>query len=544
MGRGVLVALILAILIAASIGYTIRSRPIGRGGGEAEQTEVETPGGEISGGEAETSEEMETSGEMAEKPTGQVEEKVEEEVELPIYPGAMRFPIPPEFWAEMNVSGGKEGEAYLVKAKMDEVVSWYRNLKDWSLMRNGTEIEEKRGLQLTYLIYRRNETGLLVSIIQEPRIPEGHILLTLISAPWPELEHWREAPEVSETSEESEEEVFQLFYEYPELGEGPVIFKTCPLDFDAIAWVEPLGNLNPPGHTFPSDHGGFVLKDPDRYPPPYTVRAPAAGIIVEIQWRVHDWPPESGFRGKYNDYKVVIAHTSTFMSAIDHISELDENILRRAGNLTVGFNRVEIPVEEGEILGKAGGRPGVVAGIDWCVYDKNVTRNFIHLEKYGRSVHAAHFLPYCDEELRAKLMAKLKRTAEPRWGKFDYDQPGKLVGNWFCVNVSESEEVDWYRHLSFVYDMYDPDSIRIAVGGTLPMEVGVYAVYGNSPDPAEVTVESGKVVYWLMNAPDWDRLPRYTMIVELLDNETLRVEVFEGWIENPEFTNQTYIYTR
>jgi hypothetical protein len=144
-------------------------------------------------------------------------------------------------------------------------------------------------------------------------------------------------------------------------------------------------------------------------------------------------------------------------------------------------------------------------------------------------------------------MKKLLRTAEPRIGKFDYDQPGRLVGNWFHIDLDTSDALgDWERHLAFVYDEYDPESIRITVGRTLPMKVASYSVYRNAPDPADVTPETGKVVYWLDTPPEYgiERHPKYTLIVEMLDEETIRVQVFQGWIDDPEFTEEAQIYTR
>ena len=36
-------------------------------------------------------------------------------------------------------------------------------------------------------------------------------------------------------------------------------FTTYPVDFERIRSITPLGNLNPPGHTFPTDHMYFNI---------------------------------------------------------------------------------------------------------------------------------------------------------------------------------------------------------------------------------------------------------------------------------------------
>src|SRR5271167_2206131 len=68
---------------------------------------------------------------------------------------------------------------------------------------------------------------------------------------------------------------------------GPITFTVSPLNIDNAVWYAPLGNLNPPGHTFPSDHGGFYYvdpgnPDPNKYNVSYQVFAPADGFISQV----------------------------------------------------------------------------------------------------------------------------------------------------------------------------------------------------------------------------------------------------------------------
>ncbi|HID11016.1 MAG TPA: hypothetical protein EYP17_06910 [Candidatus Latescibacteria bacterium] len=143
----------------------------------------------------------------------------------------------------------------------------------------------------------------------------------------------------------------------------------------------------------------------------------------------------------------------------------------------------------------------------------------------------------------------MKRKGDPPWGEFDYDVPGRLVGNWFLEGISESDPLgEWDKHLAFVYYTFDRGQIRIAIGGTLPVEVSYegYAVVGNAPDPADVTVKTGKVAYWLTTPPEMgiEKIPDATLLVQMLDEETIKVEAFQGHLSNPEFTEKALIYTR
>ncbi|MFQ6129323.1 MAG: hypothetical protein ACE5OT_00735 [Candidatus Hadarchaeaceae archaeon] len=330
---------------------------------------------------------------------------------------------------------------------------------------------------------------------------------------------------------------------YPGLGEGPVTFTYVPLNEGDYTEIVPLGNLNPPGHTFPTDHIYFYFTDPWAYPPPYQVKAPADGIITAISYYQYDWPEGSGHSGKFNDYGVTITHTNTFKSKLGHISELENWVLEQAGTLELGWNLVEIPipVNAGDIVGKTGGRPGYLFAFDMWALNENVTLNFIHPEKYGDAAHAVSPLDYFEDNLKASLYEKVSRTAEPRGGKIDFDQMGKLVGNWFLENITDPLR-EWEKHLAFVYDRDDPSQIRVSVGGTLPISVSVYEVEGNSPDPAQVSPENGIVTYRLNEVRGGASTA--TILVQVIDDEKIKVEGFKGHLSNPTFTLNAKYYTR
>jgi len=240
---------------------------------------------------------------------------------------------------------------------------------------------------------------------------------------------------------------------YPEPVEGLITFTCLPLNENDYNEIYPLGSLSPPGHTFPTDHVYFKLKTPWTYPPPYQVKAPADGIITEIYYSQYDWPEGSGHSGKYDDYSITITHTGTFKIKFGHISELENWVLEQAGTLELGWNPIEtpVPVSVGDVVGRLAGCGGVQGDLDMWAIDENVTLNFIHPEKYSYAAHAVCPLDYFEDNLKAALYQKVSRTAEPRGGKIDFDQPGKLVGNWFLENITDPLG-GWEKHLAFVYD--------------------------------------------------------------------------------------------
>ncbi|HID60671.1 MAG TPA: hypothetical protein EYP46_02285 [Hadesarchaea archaeon] len=518
------VAVAVVVIVTAGVGYFLLVAPT-------------VPGGGPSGGQ----------------PGGA------EEMGIPIYSGAAWFSVPNDMKSGFGIPSDLPCDGYTTSASPEDVVGWYKDqMGGWELMtESSTSPPDQPGLTIYMLHYKKGENGAFIFTMSDPHI--GETVLGIVSGPWLAVQGCGGQAGDGEPQEEGQPGENDA--QFPELGTGPVTFSMCPMDLNDFTAAEPLGRLNPrSGHTFPSDHGGFVFKNPELYPPPYDVRAPAGGIISSIDYYLYDWPEESGFSGQYTDYTVTIHHTNTFYSKIGHISELDESILEQADGLTPGtYTPTNIPISAGDVIGKAGGRPGALTGLDWWVVDEDVTlTGFIHPENYPeRTTHIVHFIDYCEDNLRTILADRLynsvtgvKRTAEPLGGKIDFDQLGKLVGNWIHESTTDPS-MEWTKHLAFVYDLYDPTQIRIAVGDTagefldLPGDGKIYQVVGNSPDPADISMESGMVVYRLRGTPEWgDESVTATIIVQLVDDERIKVEGFSGHPSNPQFTADAQYYVR
>lgn len=295
---------------------------------------------------------------------------------------------------------------------------------------------------------------------------------------------------------------------------GPITFTHAPVDTSKIAQATPLGNLNPPGHTFPTDHIYFYLNDPNLV----EVRAHGNGTVRSIYH--NEWS---------DDYRVEFKHTETFFSYLDHIRNLPTDIVQDA------------TVQAGDLIGY-GDRS--VSAVDLGVVDYDSTRSFIVSARYHDfSLHCADPYRYFSDEIREALLQKNPRTIEPRGGKIDFDIDGALSGNWFQEGtpVNGATSIDYAaNHLAFVYDMFDPSQIRISAGGTLDLAPFNYRVNGNTPDPATVTTASGKIKYELA------AFPTSVLLVEMQDARTIKVEVFSDKTINEvsDFTTDAKTYVR
>ncbi len=303
---------------------------------------------------------------------------------------------------------------------------------------------------------------------------------------------------------------------------GPLVFRASPLDEGDIRFIVPLGNLNPPGHTFPSDHIYFYNRIPPAPPgAPAPVYAPGDGTVQFVL--VSGVESQIGVR------------TGSFLYYLDHIV-LDPAV------------RVGVALTAGQRIGETG---TTAYGIDLGVINEQKTVFFINPLRYpSTTVHGDAPLPYFEEPLRSRLYGRVQRIGAELDGRFDFDVPGRLVGNWFHESVPVTDSASpsaWSRHLAFVFDNYDPSRVRVAIGGTLPL-IGAFAVPAGVPDPRDVTPATGRVVYRLLQPGgpgDAPGLQRGVLAVEMLDATTLRVEAIpDGAATDLPFSGAARRYVR
>jgi len=294
-----------------------------------------------------------------------------------------------------------------------------------------------------------------------------------------------------------------------------LVFSICPVDTSAIGEASPLGNINPPGHTLPSDHIGFYLKG-DAPVPVYSM---AGGTIRSVFY--NEWS---------DDNRIEINHSEQYMFYLDHISNLPSTVVTGK------------KLETGDLLGYALPEHGA---FDIGLMNKKINHHFIIPERYHELTlyHDDPYL-YFTDSIRAILEVKNPRIGEPKGGKVDYDIDGTLSGNWFLEGTPLVWEAASFLYgenqLAFVYNMYNASTVMISCGGTLQGAPFAYSVNGNGPDPASVTMNSGIIVYALNSYTK-----NSTMLVEMLEDRKIRVQVFDfrDTSEVSSFTNAR-IYVR
>jgi hypothetical protein len=230
------------------------------------------------------------------------------------------------------------------------------------------------------------------------------------------------------------------------------------------------------------------------------------------------------------------------------------------------FANVNIPVEAGEIIGIYSG------SIDYNIVDEQILiQGFIQPESYESEpwkIHTPDPFDYFNESIRIQMLQKCLRTTKPEGGKIDYDIDGRLVGNWFKENTNGYAGIDqeqyWVGHLAIVYDWIDADHIIISLG-SYEGKPRQFAVAGNSPNPANVSVETGLVQYelveydYFLGNECWNREDliqglevknsQYihgVVLFQLIEDERLQVEIIPGGFigKSDGFSENAEIYTR
>ncbi len=188
----------------------------------------------------------------------------------------------------------------------------------------------------------------------------------------------------------------------------PAVFLASPVAIEKITDLEPLGAMNPSGHTIPTDHVYFYTSWTYGEQPVYPaerlpVYAPGSGVVT---WILKE-------NGDTTDAKVMVRMNKWVLYYLGHV------VLDTA--IKVGTNIVA-----GQVVGESRG-----IAVDLGVVNEQLTLpGFINPERYGwQTLHTDSPYKYFAEPLRSQLYSMVRRNTVDKDGKIDYDIPGTLIGN-------------------------------------------------------------------------------------------------------------------
>lgn len=306
-------------------------------------------------------------------------------------------------------------------------------------------------------------------------------------------------------------------------AEGPLVFTASPVDPELVDFILPLGNLNPPDHTLPSDHiyfyVGFLRPGVRNVP----VVAPGDGTVTTI------------LRGSRPDTKIFVRASPTHQYYLDHV--IPDASIQPGTRLTAG---------------QAIGTSGSGFGVDLGVINASRTLFFANPARYPTdTLHADAPLRYYADPVRSRLYAMVRRESDGLDGRIDYDVAGRLSGNWFLegLPVSQSAQVSaGPAELAFVFDNVRPSEAIVSSGGLLGL-TGTYRVQSGAAPFADVSPESGIVTYRLSQSGGTFGIGSPTvlgtLLVQMTSGERVRAElVREQAPVDPVFSADARTYVR
>ena len=358
-------------------------------------------------------------------------------------------------------------------------------------------------------------------------------------------------------------------------GEGSQNLAISPIALEQLDWIHPLGAVNG-GHPAPVSHQYWV----PRADIVADIRAPADGFIISLYNRDPNKEEAVG-NATGEDYEVAytIEVSCDFYLGLDHVIGVPESIRAVLGE-QISVNQ-RIAVSAGDLLGQHhSGYKIDVSIVDLTLEEVD---GFVRKDSYYNGQEGEVFklferdaLEYFDEPLRSSLTDKSLRTLEPRGGFFVYDVDGTAQGTWFQQGSggfsgwgdpevrNNQSAYSGKGKLSLKPDNLEPFRLRVGMGDGFQDDVNahIWGVTGDEPAFNTVTVASGPTTYGI-----WRLLPcdgssetvrsrgrnfecnateLGTLLIELTDDRTMRVEVFFNVspISGPTFTDSARTYLR
>jgi hypothetical protein len=264
-------------------------------------------------------------------------------------------------------------------------------------------------------------------------------------------------------------------------GSSP--FLTVPLvPAGNIFAVSPLGNLNPPPHTFPTDHIYLYMN------PTSAIAAPGPSVVttVVVQHRT------GGGQPAVDDYELTFFPCADVQLQLAHVANLSATLRTKVGALdgtcnpsyqTGGFTyeqcykSVTVSLAAGEIIGMS------AASLDVFARDRRVTLSYVNPARLSDpdgafgDKHVAcpidYFVAAVADPMRAKLGPPgAVRTTPPVCGEVMQDVPNTAAGRWFRPGSPTYPEDP---HLALAHDNVEPATGAFSVGTSIPsLPAGVY----------------------------------------------------------------------
>ncbi|MCP6719824.1 MAG: hypothetical protein KJI72_00660 [Patescibacteria group bacterium] len=240
-------------------------------------------------------------------------------------------------------------------------------------------------------------------------------------------------------------------------------FTVPVVDVNNLEYIFPLGSINPPGHTLPTEHMYFGI---DGEVP---LVAPGDVYIIDVSGSKDLDKIDRGIRfALCKDVFGYFGHLSTLSEEIrEAVKDIDCASWYTESN-DLCSRELQYKVKAGTVLGTVGAHHGQV---DFGTYDYRTRLNYANPLRYGipyfiergevKGWSVVCPIELYDDPLRQQLYDKVTGGIDPKCGEVMQDIKGTLQGNWFIGEV----EGDWENSIAFVHDNSNPSKIIISIDG-------------------------------------------------------------------------------
>lgn len=355
------------------------------------------------------------------------------------------------------------------------------------------------------------------------------------------------------------------------------------IDPTLIVSLAPLGNSNPPGHTFPVDHIYFNL-DQGENNKPTSVYSPGDGILTSIN-------KEQGFNDKGEVMRsgvnfhvslckgvyIIIASSGKLTPEFENIikTQSKEECKKSPGkhlnekSLKQCNYQLKLPIKAGKkIYDTIDDYPEVWAtnfnqtpdpSVDWKRYNSDLfTYSICLFDLYKGELKDTFYSKFgtfspinMSEDPKKKQESKpifTPRTIEPICGTPHQNVAGTLQGDWFATNAGGEDSPEFTGNgLALIHDNFDPTYGKMVIGGNFTNSGVIIFMpkHEGNIDREFSEIKPSKQIYCYDSGKESKQGESSgKVIIQLVDEHHLKVEHLNGVCTNDETFNSPYFYER
>ena len=320
------------------------------------------------------------------------------------------------------------------------------------------------------------------------------------------------------------------------------LLTNTPMALGDINYISPLGNLNPPGHTFPTDHIYFYAKAG----PAVAIVSPGAIRVTQalLQKRTGNGQPE------LDDYGLDFYACTSQHFYFAHFASLTSSLLSRLGSLSGSCNSpystggytyqqcrkdVSVDLAAGDSIGTAGGPTEGALDLGLIDADSPPLAYVDPGRQTGAGgLHAACPLDKFASPTKDSLFAHVDRTIPPLCGTVMQDVANTTQGRWFFDATAQED-----HHLSLVHQNNDPTTGAFSIGTQLTglgPTVVMFApsTTGRINRDFNLVTADGKI--YCYEASNWTG----HLFTQLVSGSTLKIEAVPGVVTCGDSTVWTF----